>query len=601
MQGTWHSYMFTVIRCCSSVATCCWSRICSRAAMGKQAYRINQVSGKGGWRLFTGRKYHGYFTTKRAAEEAAKRLSAKSKESQGLSSSSSSSLRVAGGGARAKGKGLSPGPSRHSSAMLYKHVRVRDIKGKLKFDAQVRGSSSRKQVYLGRFDKQKEAADASATYLQRSRGEILRPKALRFKPTESAERMRLLTEMFAGMIPADLASAIEFRRHCQELHAAAPCLHVAGLLGKEDAWKRSLIHVWQALPTTERLKISGLSSQDETLKVEAAKVVHAVFTLSCGLWAGWGVKGWSGQGPMPWPTKPDTSAAQQRQGPMPQLGMPTRDRAARQGPTRGAARQGHMPWPRCATTSLQRPAAEVVDRAQTEHAWWNTHVNRNVQNHLSFTAWALKNGILRKTPSIKESLGIQNSDGEYYAIADFDKHEHTEKFVMMHRTGMALCSTPTPRDNIQWLKAFQEASKVAQMLGVPTPGYHWPWLLRTHMFVEMRVRGIRQLSVVRDWGEAELMEACRPDMSGWIPIWMKSVAGNSLKKLIRFLSYKEPLELLGCFACLLGDSTIQSIDQEQLKRFARKVKERRRQMVISTGREPHPVMVVQSVIDDGNT
>jgi len=71
----------------------------------------------------------------------------------------------------------------------------------------------------------------------------------------------------------------------------------------------------------------------------------------------------------------------------------------------------------------------------------------------------------------------------------------------------------------------------------------------------MRHAGIGRLKLKQDWGQPEDTKALVPDMSDWVPMWTKR-AVNSWKILLKRFQYTEPLDLLTCFACLLGDSAI---------------------------------------------
>ena len=80
----------------------------------------------------------------------------------------------------------------------------------------------------------------------------------------------------------------------------------------------------------------------------------------------------------------------------------------------------------------------------------------------------------------------------------------------------------------------------------------------------MRHAGIDRLKLQQDWGQHEVAMALVPDMSDWVPMWTKR-AGNSLNISLKQLQYTKPLELLTCFACLLGDSAIDKHSTDALR------------------------------------
>ena len=64
--------------------------------------------------------------------------------------------------------------------------------------------------------------------------------------------------------------------------------------------------------------------------------------------------------------------------------------------------------------------------------------------------------------------------------------------------------------------------------------YHFWWLVRTHLIVDMRHAGIDRLKLQQDWDQREVEKALVPDMNMWVSMWIKR-AGNSLKILLKQL------------------------------------------------------------------
>ena len=115
--------------------------------------------------------------------------------------------------------------------------------------------------------------------------------------------------------------------------------------------------------------------------------------------------------------------------------------------------------------------------------------------------------------------------------------------------------------------------------------------------MEMRHAGIARLKLQQDWGQHEVAKALVPDMSDSVPMWTKR-AGNSLKTLLKQLHYTEPLELLTCLACLLGDSAVDNHSTYELRRASHAItKERARVKAHSFGHvEGNPAAIVQTVM-----
>ena len=78
-------------------------------------------------------------------------------------------------------------------------------------------------------------------------------------------------------------------------------------------------------------------------------------------------------------------------------------------------------------------------------------------------------------------------------------------------------------------------------------------------------------------------------------------AGNSLEILLKPLQYTEPLELLTCFARLLGDSAIDNHSTDELRSASHAItKERARVKAhASCHVEGNPAVIVQTVSTRG--
>ena len=86
-------------------------------------------------------------------------------------------------------------------------------------------------------------------------------------------------------------------------------------------------------------------------------------------------------------------------------------------------------------------------------------------------------------------------------------------------------------------------------------------------------------------------------MSDWAPMWTKR-AGRSLKVLLKQLQYAKPLELLTCFAGLLGDSAIDKHSTYEFRKPNHAItKERAKVKAHSFCHvEGNPTVIVQTVL-----
>ena len=122
--------------------------------------------------------------------------------------------------------------------------------------------------------------------------------------------------------------------------------------------------------------------------------------------------------------------------------------------------------------------------------------------------------------------------------------------------------------------------------------------MNVYMIVEMRHKGIKELRVTIDWSHEEVAEAMLPDQSEWLGLWVRKVAEDSLKGLIKKLEYREPLEMLSCFACILGDSALDKFSLECLSKGAAAISIKRKQVQKSNPmrQEGNPAWIVMQAL-----
>ena len=111
----------------------------------------------------------------------------------------------------------------------------------------------------------------------------------------------------------------------------------------------------------------------------------------------------------------------------------------------------------------------------------------------------------------------------------------------------------------------------------------------------MRHHGIMQLQITAEWGLTEVAEALVPDQRRQLHVWMTALAGHSLKKLVKMLAYSEPLEMLSCFACILGDNAIIDIPETRIRALTYGIQRARRQRWKGQW-EGHPGHTMQDVM-----
>ena len=233
-----------------------------------------------------------------------------------------------------------------------------------------------------------------------------------------------------------------------------------------------------------------------------------------------------------------------------------------------------------------------------ERAFWSLHVNRNVSHHHSLIPWAVNYKLVKKQARQRGRAALRNKEGVWFGLTRFDAKIHVPLMWKLHKLGRATQCTTVPKTNAEWLNEFRFAKERASQNQLSHEGYHWNWLVRTRLWVEMRRAGIKRLKVTDDWGSEQVAEAMLPDQSEWLSCWMTEFTKDSLKGLLMKLNYKGPLEMLSCFACVLGDNALQDVSAEQLKKYRRQIKDVRAATCQKYGMEGCPALIVGMALRD---
>jgi len=87
-----------------------------------------------------------------------------------------------------------------------------------------------------------------------------------------------------------------------------------------------------------------------------------------------------------------------------------------------------------------------------------------------------------------------------------------------------------------------------------------------------------------------------PDRTAWLSVWMNRLANGSLKRLISILAFKEPLAMLSCFACVLGDQALADLDMRAIEDNLKPIRRTRNHMRESYDWAGSPVLVVNKAL-----
>ena len=252
------------------------------------------------------------------------------------------------------------------------------------------------------------------------------------------------------------------------MQACGPAAYVAGLVGKEDRWRDAVLKIWEAMPSSERLRLQGMGSRDKALALDGARTLHAFLSLTVALWAGWSIP-----------------------------------------------RLGSMSWPVDVKKEIAPPTSKQQALVEKHRRWWQQHVHRSVFHHFSPGPLAQQLGIVRKTTRRAGSLLIGTDGGEYYGLVPFNVAQ-AKALQALHTMGVVLNSLPVPRNNREWAQAQAAAITLADTMKINRSEYRWPWLVRAYLFAEMRHHGVTRLSIAEDWTLTQLQEAIQPDQSKWL-------------------------------------------------------------------------------------
>lgn len=413
-------------------------------------------------------------------------------------------------------------------------ARYNSLREEWTFDARAKDPKTGKQQFLGTAPNERQAATKISELLGTTVKDIALHKTSQFQnsPEIGIERFKMLLGLFKGWVPADIATAVDFRSKAPLMAASAPGIYIAALLGKEGRWKQCVLEAWELTPVQQRHKVAGIESMDKNLCAAAGKIMHDILSRS--------MVAWSGQG------------------------LTTEEKAE--------ARKYHDFW------NLH------VNRNVCHH---------HSLIPFAFNFGLIEKA---REKARRNTVVMSNKEGTGYSLVSYSAAKHTHLMCKLQKLGRSTQCVRVPTTSTQWLASFKDAMDCAKRLKLPGEGYHWEWLTRTVLLAEMRNSKVKGLTLDIDWGVDEVVAAMLPDQSEWIPLWMQKCTRDSLRQLLRKLNYCEPLEMLSCLACVLNDSSLTSVPIEKLERNSALIMKCRRAVIQEYGFEGHPTLIIKQAL-----
>ena len=124
-----------------------------------------------------------------------------------------------------------------------------------------------------------------------------------------------------------------------------------------------------------------------------------------------------------------------------------------------------------------------------------------------------------------------------------------------------------------------------------TTDYMLTWVIRSHMFADLRARRISkvemdEVTTVKD------VETIFPDSGRWLTELARAHAIATVSDVADLLGYTHPPELLTRFCCIFGDQTVLCIPPEYLTKNAIPLKKLRAEIFQKTGVVPVPALLL---------
>jgi hypothetical protein len=196
--------------------------------------------------------------------------------------------------------------------------------------------------------------------------------------------------------------------------------------------------------------------------------------------------------------------------------------------------------------------------------------------------------------------GLGFGNPQRYKVVPFCAAVHVLKFAHMSKMHHMMVGVDTPRSLDDWVAGL--AKVVHQIRGDQTSksaskSYGFMWMYRAYMYAEMRVVGIKRLSVSAKNTVGDLMRGF-PDQCNWMHRFVdnNSWATKTTTKvstLLRQLKYKDPVEHLTMDLCIFG--SIRKWSPEDIGSVQAQIKKKRLEMD-KPGRPAHPVVVLDLVM-----
>ena len=229
----------------------------------------------------------------------------------------------------------------------------------------------------------------------------------------------------------------------------------------------------------------------------------------------------------------------------------------------------------------------VLEVEQMDLQYWSANTG---WNNLWYAGWRLMAWRYLKVFRDSSLHKIQSKTEFARARARITK-AHLAGLVLTKLTGKVVDSLSEYHGVVRHTASLLEKVKAPMLPG--NKKYGIPWDARGKVTAEMRQGGVQSLEFTES-DTVELLMQAFPDQHDWLKVL--ATPDTKVKKLVKDLHYKLPLELLTMYLCFYG--TIQAVPTDKLLRLGvLNLRRLRQQYRAEHGVTPHLANLVQMALE----
>jgi hypothetical protein len=235
-----------------------------------------------------------------------------------------------------------------------------------------------------------------------------------------------------------------------------------------------------------------------------------------------------------------------------------------------------------------------------DRTWANRNLNYGMSHHHGFISLALGLSVMQKASRASSQTFSLGDPDVFYELLPYQADCATQ-YTELFKVQVVLNTMPVAEDFECWESAFSTCSKTLKVFSTDAGAiadlskYAGRWGLRKTLIGKRMCNNASSFKIPPKLSIKRFAKLF-PDQCEYVTRWAKFLKVRTMQQLVSKLRFKDSLEFLTMFTCLIGDSRLRSQEVATLKKVRPTITKFKRLSRNSQGHVGHPACVYADAI-----